>query len=157
MPSAPLLSQRYPPPVCAALGPTVQVLARLRSSDPELHGLLTSGPQSLVAEQDMEELSRALDSVTRMGLGGPAEAGAAAGHGNAGNATAGRPLGFPGVGGTPDVEEEAAAGGGVQEISDAELLAHARMDPDLAALLRGDSASGMELDRVLGRCVLSRG
>jgi hypothetical protein len=41
----------------------------------------------------------------------------------------------------------------IQEVSDAELLEAARSDPDLAALLRGESVDGLDLDRAIDRYV----
>eukprot|EP00983_Pelagomonas_calceolata_P066539 1149083-Pelagomonas_calceolata.AAC.1 len=61
----------------------MQVIAQLATTDPELHALLTSGPP-LDKDEDIDELTRALDSLSRLGLGGeqPAEPGAEADGGD---------------------------------------------------------------------------
>ncbi len=77
-----------------------QVLAQLAATDPELHALLTSGP-ALDKEEEVEELTRALDSLARMGLGGPQDAE----DGGAAAAMEGASEGVPGY------EEEVRTGG----------------------------------------------
>lgn len=81
----------------------------------------------------------ALDSLGALGLGeGPSD-GAAEG------AAVGGPAESAGaVAAAEEVEEE---------VSDAELLEAARLDPDLAALLRGEAVGGLDLDRELDRRV----